>query len=463
MLDVVIVGGGISGLAAAWRLEKHCKIGNYALLEAGSQWGGKMESRRVEVEGKAFLVDGGPDTILTRKVESWNMTLEAGLEGEVLVPAAETRNIYVLDNGVPRALPLSVGEFLRTQLLSWPGRLRMLAEPLIAPRRDDGDESLLAFASRRLGRQAAEKMIGPVLGGIYNADPASQSVLVSAPLMRQMEREGGSLVGGSLRRMGIRRPMGSDGKPAPRSINYKEGMAQLPKAVAAGLGGQLELHCRVSEISPLPGGYLVRAEDGRQWQARTVILATLAPVSAALLRGAMPQVAQKLGLIPHSNIGTLTLVYRQQDLPSQPPVFGLMIPRTEKRPIDAVVMTHQKMPSRGHSVFGMVRVFFGGSQPELLQASDPDLLGVVREELRALLKIEAAPLGQVVFRWPGGFPQAGVGHLGKVSEIEAILPDGLFLAGSSYRGIAVPDCIRQGNEAADGVAAKLGKPVAAAA
>ena len=451
MFDVVIVGGGITGLAAAWMLEQQ-GVANYALLEASPEWGGKMASRVLNVDGKAFLVDGGPDTLLTRKAETWQLATALGLEDELVVPAGETRNIYVLDGGVVHALPLSSAKFLSTRLLSIRGRLRMLLEPFIPARRDDGDESLLSFASRRLGREAAEKMIGPVLGGIYNADPANQSVLVSSPLMRQMERDGGSLVMGSFKRAGIRRPLGKDGKPIPRSINFRQGMAQLPHTIAASLQGRLQTNTAVKEIRPLGNAYELLTATSETIQTRQVILAVLANAAAPMLQGMAPALAAQLGQIPHKNIGTATLIYKQADLPAKPAIFGLMIPRREQRDIDAVVLTSAKLPSRGHAGYAMVRVFFGGAKPTLLHLPEADLLAALRAELAALMGITAAPLAHTVFSWQAGFPQANVGHLQHVAQIEQNLPAGLWLAGSSYRGIAVPDCIKQGCDAAKAAA-----------
>jgi oxygen-dependent protoporphyrinogen oxidase len=444
MFNVIIIGGGITGLSAAWELQRSRPQASYALLEASDRWGGKITSRAISAEGKTFLVDGGPDTLVTRKPETWQLTSELGLENQVTVPASETKNIYVLDGGKVHPIPLNPILFFTTPLLTWGGRLRLMSEPFQPARRDDGDESLAEFVTRRLGREALEKFIGPVLGGIYNTDPARQSILVSSPVMREMEKESGSLVLAALARMGAKRPKGPK---KPRFINFKQGIEQLPQTLASQLKGTLRLNAPVTRIDRAAAGFAVKLASGETLEAETVILATLANVSANLLADLAPNSSALLQKIHHENIGTISLVYRESDIPARPIINGLMIPRREKRAIDAITVTSRKMPERSHTGYILLRVFFGGAKPELATYSDPNLLENIQAELRDLLKIQAAPLAYAVNRWPAGFPQAEVGHFERVAAIEASLPKGIHVAGSSYRGIAVPDCIKQGREA----------------
>ena len=451
MYDVIIIGGGISGLSATWELQQTRPNANYALLEASDRWGGKISSRVIAAEGKTFLVDGGPDTLITRKPETWQLTTELGLESQVAVPASETKNIYVLDGGQIQPIPLNPLLFFRTPLLTWHGRLRLMAEPFQPARRDDGDESLADFVTRRLGREALEKFIGPVLGGIYNTDPARQSILVSSPIMREMEKESGSLILAAISRA-FKKPKGPK---KPRFINFEKGMQQLPDTLAAHLRGTLRLNAPAARIERTSAGLAVKLASGETLEARTVILATLAHTAADLIADLAPTSAALLKQIRHENIGTISLVYRDEDIPAEPVINGLMIPRREKRAIDAVTVSSRKMPERAHPGYTLLRVFFGGAQPELVGYDDKKLLTTVRAELRDLLNIRAEPLAHDLYRWPAGFPQAEVGHLERIDAIEASLPAGIVLAGSSYRGIAVPDCIKQGREAAKKIISSL--------
>ena len=189
-MQIVIVGGGITGLSAAWELQKRGI--KFTLLEASDRWGGKVISSKIELNHNAhFLVEGGPDTLITRKPEAWDLANELGMRDQIVNPGSETSGTYVLDNASLHPIPVSASRFLSTPLLTVHGKLRMLAEPFQRARRDNEDESLADFVRRRLGQEALDKFIGPVLGGIYNTDPETQSIMVSSPIMREMEREGG--------------------------------------------------------------------------------------------------------------------------------------------------------------------------------------------------------------------------------------------------------------------------------
>lgn len=442
-MRTIIIGGGITGLSSAWELQQ--RQVEYVLLEASERWGGKIVSRRLEVEGQSFLVEGGPDTLVTRKREAWQLPLELGLRDDIVNPGSETKDIYVVDGGRAYPIPLNPGLFFSTPLLTWRGKLRLLSEPLQPARRDPGDESLADFVTRRLGAEALEKFIGPVLGGIYNTDPHKQSILVSSPVMREMEAEAGSLVLASLGRMFRKK---EPGERPPRFINFKNGMEQLPETLAGQLTGELRLKTRVVGLTRAATGYTVHLEGGETLNAETVILTTLANVSAELLRDVAPEASGKLAAIAHQNIGTISLVFKESDLPAAPVINGLMVPRREKRNIDAMTFTSRKSPERAAPGYALLRVFIGGGNPAMVTCDDETLVEAVCAELKALAGIDARPLAYTVFRWEAGFPQAEVGHLERVDEIEALLPEGLHLAGSSYRGIAAPDCIKQGREAA---------------
>jgi oxygen-dependent protoporphyrinogen oxidase len=330
--------------------------------------------------------------------------------------------------------------------MSTRGKLRMLAEPFQPARRDDGDESLGDFVRRRLGAEALDKFIGPVLGGIYNTDPAIQSIQVSSPVMREMEKESGSLFLAALQR-GVRaRNNSSSGSKKPRFITYKAGIQGLVDELVKQLEGDLRLSSRVRFLDRHGDGYRVWLSNGEILYSDAIVLATLANVSAELLRDLSPEASRQLGSIRHNHIGTISIVYRESDLPGLE-INGLMIPRREKRAIDAVTFTSKKMPQRSSPGYALLRVFIGGGKPEIVEYDDESLMMLVRGELSSLLGIRAEPQAYRIFRWPDGFPQAEVGHLDRVSEIEKWVPETIALAGSSYRGIAVPDCIRQGRAA----------------
>jgi oxygen-dependent protoporphyrinogen oxidase len=444
-MRIAIVGGGITGLSAAWELQQRGI--EFTLLEASDRWGGKVISSNLELNnGAHFLVEGGPDTLITRKPEAWDLTNELGMLDQITNPGSETSGTYVLDHASLYPIPVSPTRFFSTPLLTLRGKLRMLAEPFQPARRDDEDESLANFVRRRLGQEALDKFIGPVLGGIYNTDPETQSIMVSSPIMREMEKDGGGLVAGAVKRM-LRGGKKKKNK-IPRFVSFKNGLQALTDELAHQLKGDLRLNARVEKITQDGNGYQIFIADGNTVRADGVILTTLANQTSAMIKDISTEASQQLSMIRHQNIGTLSLVYLESDIPKEPVISGLMIPRREKRMIDAVTFTSRKMPERSTAGYAVLRIFIGGGAPEMVEFPDDKLIEVVQKELAELLGITAAPQTWTAFRWQSGFPQAEVGHLKRVDEIEKLLPPNLALAGSSYRGIAVPDCIRQGREAA---------------
>jgi len=443
-MNIAVIGGGITGLSAAWELQQRGI--KFTLLEASNCWGGKVISSNLELKnGAHFLVEGGPDTLITRKPEAWDLTNELGMLDQITNPGSETSGTYVLDHASLYPIPVSPTRFFSTPLLTLRGKLRMLAEPFQPARRDDEDESLANFVRRRLGQEALDKFIGPVLGGIYNTDPETQSIMVSSPIMREMEKDGGGLFAGALKRM-LRG--GKKKNKAPRFISFKNGLQALTDELARQLKGDLRLNARVEKITQDENGYQIFIADGSTVHADGVILTTLANQTSAMIKDISAEASQQLSSIRHQNIGTLSLVYLESDIPKEPIISGLMIPRREKRMIDAVTFTSRKMPERSTAGYAVLRIFIGGGAPEMVEFPDDKLIEAVQKELRELLGITAAPQTWTAFRWQSGFPQAEVGHLKRIDEIEKLLPPNLALAGSSYRGIAVPDCIRQGREAA---------------
>ena len=204
---------------------------------------------------------------------------------------------------------------------------------------------------------------------------------------------------------------------------------------------------KFKSVMQIDSAYQIELSDGEIISADAVVIATLANVASELIKDISAEASKKLETIRHNHIGTVSLVYRESDIPGDLDINGLMIPRREKRAIDAVTFSSKKMPQRFSSGYAALRVFIGGGKPEVVEYSDDALLEAIQNELRDLLGIIAQPVAHKIFRWKNGFPQAEVGHLDLIDEIEEYLPANIALAGSSYRGIAVPDCIRQGREA----------------
>lgn len=459
---IIIIGGGISGLSAAWELQQtvgeHIRI---TILESDDRWGGKVLTQHMPgPDGGEFVIDAGPESLVTRKRAAWDLTQELGLAAQVIDPGGEASGTYVLDQGKPVALPLNPIAFVTSPLMSLRGKLRILLEPFMPPKRDGEDESLADFVTRRLGREALEKFIGPVLGGIYNTNPETQSILVTSPIMRELEQHG-NLVFGSIARMRARKQEGQQENPPPyRFIGFQSGAATLVEALVKQLKGDMRLHAPVTFIERgQDAPVVVTLVDGSQITGDAVIVATTANVAANLLATAVPAAAQQLAKIRHAHIGTVSLAYREADLAHTAHMRGLMIPRREGRRIDAVTWTSAKIPTRAPAGYAMIRVFLGGGDPATATMPEADLLQVVRSELRDLLQITADPIDYRLARWPNSYPQADVGHLQRVAEIETLLKKPFYVTGSSYRGLAVPDCVKQARETAARVAKEVVDPI----
>jgi oxygen-dependent protoporphyrinogen oxidase len=446
-IPVAIIGGGITGLSAAWELQTNYPDQPYIVFESSKRWGGKVITKRLS-EPQA-VIDGGPESFVTRKPDVWDLAHELHIESQIIVPASETRGMNVLHQGRIYSIPLHPFKFLQSTLLSWRAKLRLLAEPFIAARRDAVDETLAEFVQRRLGSEVLEKLIGPVLGGIYNADPTTQSILYTAPVMRDMEREHGSLFWGSLARMRARKK--SQTVPKPAFIAFKHGAQTLIDALVAQLTGDLRLSSPVLRIEPLGSQYSILLSDGTSILVGGVLLATSASVASNLLEKFVPDVAADLAAIRQSSLGTMSLLYHNADLPPTE-INGLLIPRSEKRMIDAVQFTSKRITNRTDAAHSLIRVFFGGANPQMVNYDDVQRLHHIQAELHDLLHVTAVPIAYESFCWQANYPQADVGHLDRVSAIEAALTETLAIAGASYRGLGVPDCIRQGREAAKRVA-----------
>jgi len=313
----------------------------------------------------------------------------------------------------------------------------------VAARSDNTDESLAEFGARRLGREASQQLVEPILSGIYSSDPETQSVLTTASILREMEQHG-SLFKGMQALGKARRAARKIGHAiAPRSFAFADGAESLVQTLQARLTGCVRKEARVKSLRRVNEQWQAVLMNGEVLTGDAVVLAVQANLAATLLADQSPEAARQLAAIRHDGIGSVSLLYRQSDVPST--LTGLMIPRRERRRIDAVTIRGGYRVIPGHA---LLRVFVGGGDPATLTLPEDALLQVVREELREVLHLNAAPIAQVVRRW-ANFPKPEVGHLERVAKIEALLPAGLRLAGNSYRGIGLPDVVQSGLLAVD--------------
>jgi protoporphyrinogen/coproporphyrinogen III oxidase len=458
---VAIIGGGISGLSAAYylhqKVEENGRPLEITVLEQAERFGGKVLTEQVESEGEAapFIVEAGPDSFLTQKPWALQLARELGLEEDLLGTNDAKRFVYVVVGGKPVRMPDGVllivptrfMPFALSPLISPLGKLRMGLDLLIPARRDDGDETLADFIKRRLGSEALDKIAEPLMSGIYNADADRQSIMATFPRFRQIEKDHGSLIRGMLasRRNAPRPQPGS--KPVSAFVSLKGGTGELIDALVRSLSDKVALRggVRVERIEPgSDGGYCIVMSDGDQLNVDAVLLTTPTYITSKLLRPFAAQAADLADTIRYVSTGTLSLAYHESDIKKPLDGFGLVIPSSEKRPINAVTVSSTKFDHRAPQGKVLLRAFFGGSRsPASMDMSDEELLRTVREQLRELLGIEAAPLFHRIYRWYNANPQYDLGHLERVEALEAALPRGLYVTGSAYRGVGMPDCVYQ--------------------
>lgn len=465
-LRVAVVGGGISGLAVAHALLRRARSGGQALdlrlYEAGDRLGGKISTERRD----GWVTEGGPDSFLLAKPAALELCRELGLADRLIPTNAAARTVYVLSGGrlkrMPGGLrltaPTAWGPFLRSDLISWPGKLRMALDLVLPAGKVEGDESIGAFVRRRLGREALAKLADPMMAGIYMGDPDQLSLRATFPQMADMERRHGSVIRG-LRRVArearLRAAAAPGGGPLAGSLFFslRGGSGELVDALARAIGpGPIHLGQGVQAVSPITGaeaaergapGYRLRLADGEEWLADRLILAGAAPASAGLLAPWAPDLAAGIRAIPHASSALLNLGYDASAFGRPLDGYGYVVAAGEQHPIRACSWTSTKLDGRAPAGKVLLRAFFGGVGFEAeTRLPDEALVARAQAAWSSLLGLRGEPELVRVSRWPSGNPQVAPGHEALVARLEAGLPKGLSLLGAAFHGVGVPDCVR---------------------
>ena len=477
MKHVIVVGGGIAGLSAAYYACKKSADIQVTLLEAGDCWGGKITTDRVPFEGGDFIIEGGPDTFLATK--PWGVALceKLGLADRLHGTNPHQKNTYVLHknklqplpDGLAMMIPTNIPSILKSQLVSWPGKVRMGLDFLLPAQNGKHDESLGQFVSRRLGREAYENLIEPLMSGIYAGDGDQLSLRSTFPYLHDLEHKYGSLARGALQ---MRQQMAARGQSAQGSrsafLTPTTGLAEIVEKLVESLrlnNADLRLNAPVKTVQWENGKtWIVELETGEVLRADSVILATPAPVTGSLLASFDPQLASVLESIHYASTATVTLAYRQGDISRPLDGYGYVIPRREGRRALACTWTSTKFPHRAPEGYALIRVFVGrAGQESDIPWDESGLLDLAQEELKLTLGITAEPLVSRVFIWERAMPQYNLGHPEKLAQIDAALEKypGLALAGNGYRGIGIPDCIHSGEVAVEKILSFLAERSAA--
>ena len=441
-MTIVVVGAGISGLTAAYRL--HQRGADYRLIEASPTAGGVIATEH----DRGFIIEGGPDSFLAEKPWARELCEELGLSNELITTNQDARKIYIVSRGKLRPLPAGLVRLIptkplaliRSRLLSLPGAIRAGLEPFVPAREDRTDEAIGAWARRRFGDELHERLIDPLLGGIYAGDADTISICSTFPHLAELERRGSVL----------RALRTSTSAPKAAFLSLRGGIGQLVEELLSRLDpGRVALNTRVASVKKNGVGFRIDFQNAASIDARALILAIPAWAAAELVDGIDSSLSALLRAIPHASTATISLAYKAADITRPLDGFGFVVPRIEQRRITACTWVTSKLADRAPAGTVLLRCFIGRAGDETwISHSDDELVQIACNELRDLMAIDASPLLTRVFRWTRRMPQYLVGHQEHLQKIDAALTrhDGLHLTGCSYRGVGMPDCIRQAGE-----------------
>ncbi|MCX8012070.1 MAG: protoporphyrinogen oxidase [Desulfobacterota bacterium] len=461
---VAIIGGGITGLSAAYFLQKQITKGNkpidLILIEKENRLGGSI----ITLEKNGYIIEGGPDCFLAEKPETIRLCQQLGIEDQLMATNKEVKKIFILLNGKLRELPdgfmllapTSFSSFIKNPLITPLGKLRMAMDLILPAKKSAEEESLAQFVTRRLGKEVLEKIVEPLVAGIHAAEPEMMSAKSTFPRLLDIEKNYRSLIIGLSKRKKFFAPQ-EPTSFATMFMTLRKGLSTLINTLASSLPSEIiRTGNQVIEVKKNSCSYHINLllEKGESLTTDAVLLATPAFVSAKLIKPIAPQLASELSSINYTSTATISVGYPKKDFPYSLNGFGFVVPQVENRKIMACTWSSVKFAHRAPKDSVLIRCFVGGvKNEELVYLKENDLIAIASQELRELMKITAEPLLTEVFRWPKAMPQYNVGHEEKIKRIENLLLSypGIFLAGSAYQGIGISDCIRSGEKAAQAV------------
>jgi oxygen-dependent protoporphyrinogen oxidase len=463
MKRIAIVGGGITGLSAAYALEQYRAQGapvEYILYDASERLGGVLVTERVD----GCILEAGPDSFISEKPWAVDLCRELGISSELIGSNDGKRKTYILvqnrliemPDGLMFMVPTRIVPTVFSSLFSFGTKMHMAQEWFHPPHKADGDETVAALVERHYGTEMVDRLADPLLSGVYGGDSHELSVRAVLPRFAEMEALHGSLGRAML---AARRRMKKAHAPAASLFtSLKDGMQQLVDTVVTRLNpSALRTKTRIVTLRCPSGNWSVVSDRGTEF-FDAVILCVPTTAAGSFLRDVDRSLARELGEIRYSSSITVSLIYDERVVASLPPGFGFLVPRSEGRRMLACTFVHNKFPHRAPGNRAIVRCFLGGSRDEAaLDLSEQEILTLVRRELSDILNLSAEPLAARVYKWKAAMAQYGVGHLERLDRIAQAVQrvPGLALAGNGYRGIGVPDCVRTGREAAAQVLQQL--------
>lgn len=454
MAEVIVIGAGISGLAAAYRLR--ARGHDVMVFDQGDVPGGRMRSERID----GFLMEYGANSIMTPAPAADTLVAQLGLEPEKVTRGAAAHRRYLVRGGRMRGLPLQPCRFLLCDFFSLQGRLRMLMEPFVPVQHDD--ETVAGFVRRRFGRELLDYVADPLVAGLLAGDPGQLSVGAAFPRLKQLERRAGSVLGGIIKSR-FRHGAKAAGSPGSRVLSsFRQGLGTLPRAVAQRLAGRVFFGHRVEAVDhKAGGGYRVKVRHGAvaQWAAAdSIIVALPAYAAAAVLCGLDPRIAGALAEIRHPPLAVVFLGYRAQSIAHRLDGVGMLAPAVEKRSALGMLFSSTLFAGRAPPEHVALTAFVGGArQPQFARLAPDELQDLVHGEVQQLLGGRAAPLVARTHCWRHGLPQPGLDHAQRLGRIAAGESEhaGLFLTGNYFSGVSTAACIQQAFDIAQRVAQYL--------
>ena len=461
MTRIAIIGGGISGLSAAFEAEERRRAGadvSYILYESSPRLGGVLRTEHIH----GCVVEAGPDSFVTEKPWAAELSRLVGLGDQLIGSNDADRKTYILTRGRLVEMPDGLMFMVPTKILptgfsplfSWKTKLRMAQELFHPPREVGHDESVADFVERHYGQEMVDRLADPLLSGVYGGESASLSVRAVLQRFAEMERTHGSL--GRAMLAAKKKMASAPRKPAPPLFtSLRNGMQSLAETIVSRLNpASLLTNATVTAILPDSGGWNV-STGAELEHFDTVIVALPGPTAASVICGANPSLSDELAAVQYSSSITVALCYDFEVRQSLPPGFGFLVPRGEGKRLLAATFVHNKFPHRAPEDRALLRCFFAGNNAEKVwDLTDEQIVGIVVEELQQILGpqikgLRGEPLFARVYKWKSAMAQYGVGHLERLKRIENLREQmpGLALAGNAFRGIGVPDCVRSGRDA----------------
>ncbi|MCL4207716.1 MAG: protoporphyrinogen oxidase [Pirellulaceae bacterium] len=474
---VAVIGGGISGLSAAHRIHELDPTIDLRLFESAPRLGGSLQTERRD----GFLLEWGADNFITQLPWGLDLCRRIGFEDQLIPTDSAHRQAFVVSRGRLRKIPEGfvimapsrIWPVITTPILSPVGKLRMAWEYFVPAYAEDEDESLASFVIRRFGRETYDRLVQPLVGGIYTGDPERLSVQTTMPRFVEMERNHGSLIRAVWSQVGRKRQQqakGSSGARYSMFVAPRDGMDSLVAAVAARLPQDaIRVGSPVLSLAPRPeGGWTIRVggERPETIEVDGVVLAVKALAASRLLAEIEPTAAELLAEIPHASCSIVSLGYRREQIAHRMDGFGFVVPLVENRKILSGSFSSVKYPGRAPEGKVLVRAFVGGAcQAELADLPDDQLIALAQEEFGQLLGIKGEPLLVNVARQPHAMPQYYVGHKQRIQQLDELLSQvpGLYFAGNAYEGVGIPQCIHSGETAAQRLVDQLKESLAARA